>query len=109
MSRDGSRLYSYAQYRADAQARVYVFDTSQAVSGTTDLPILGFIPLADMPSCHYNPSTYAKCDPWIGMAISDDGQTLFLAGDRKFIVLPVPSALASAAADKRTVLRALPR
>ena len=98
ISRDGTRMYQYAQNSASATARVYVFDTSKALTTAVNLPVLGFIAMADVPNCPYDGSSFdANCGPFeTRIAISDDGKALFIAGDRKFVVLPIPAAMAAA-------------
>ena len=98
MSRDGTRLYQYAQNSAAAAPRVYVFDTSKAATTAVNLPVLGFIEMADAANCPYQGYSYdSDCAPFeTRITISDDGKALFIAGDRKFIVLPIPAAMAAA-------------
>lgn len=106
-SRNGSRLYYYAQNAGiSAGTRVYVFDTSQPMTTSVNYPVLGHIDLADMPNCPYDPSGNAQdCYTFnTRMAIADDGQTLFLAGDRKFLVVPIPSSLQSVAMAQSAVM-----
>ena len=99
-SRDGSRLYLYAQSElGGVQARVYVFDTSRSLTTTTNFPVLGFIPIADKPNCPYNSNSgyLDGCYTFeTRITIADDDQTLFLAGDKKFVVLPIPAGLRAA-------------
>jgi hypothetical protein len=94
-SRNGSRLYYYAT-DDNNKARVFVFDTSVPVTTTLDFPILGLIELADTPNCPYNPyaTLSSACSRFVTqMTIADDDQTLFIAGDTKFLVVPIPPAL----------------
>jgi hypothetical protein len=99
-ARDGSRLYLYAQSdQGGNPARVYVVDTSRALTTTTNFPVLGFIPVADKPNCPYNSNSgyYDNCFTFeTRITIADDDQTLFLAGDKKFVVLPIPPELRAA-------------
>lgn len=107
LSRNGSRLYYYAQNSSFSPgARVYVFDTSQPMTTSVNFPVLGYIDLADKPNCPYDPTGNAQdCYTFnTRMAIADDGQTLFLAGDRKFLVVPIPAALRSAATVQGSAL-----
>jgi hypothetical protein len=99
LSRDGTRLYRYAEnsYSGD-KPRVYVIDTSRTMTTQVNLPVLGFIELADAPSCADNWNASGNCTAFgTKIAISDDGRALFLAGDRKFIVQPIPASLAPGA------------
>lgn len=101
MSRDGTRLYQYAQSAvAGTRPRVYVLDTSKTMTTAVNLPVLGYIEFADLPNCPYSSSSgyYDACYTFeTRMALSDDGRTVFVAGDRKFVVVPVPANLAPAA------------
>lgn len=103
-SRNGARLYLFAQSTAaGTKPRVYVFDTSQQLSTTTEFPVVGFIEFDDLPNCPYDPYAgyYAGCYAFnTQIALSDDEQTFFLAGDKKFVVLPIPSNLRSTTANK---------
>ena len=107
-SRDGSRFYLYAQSDLGSDpARVYVFDTSRVLTTTVNFPVLGFIAVPDKPNCPYdlynpyNPLDLS-CDTFgTRIAITDDDQTLFLGGDRKFVVLPIPAALRAAVSLQR--------
>lgn len=96
-SRNGSRLYIYAQKASSTEKpRVYAFDTSQTLTTTTEFPIVGYVEVADLPNCPYNPNGgyNDQCYTFnTKIAISDDDQTMFIAGDKKFIVLPIPSNL----------------
>nr|WP_314547405.1 hypothetical protein [uncultured Massilia sp.] len=88
---DGARtyvMYFGPNMGPTAQPRIVVFDTSKAVSGT--FPILGYFDVADSPtSC--TPGAY--CDPRMSTAISPDGKTLFFAGNKSILVIPVPAVL----------------
>ena len=98
MSRDGSRLYHYAQSAwAGVKPRIYVFDTSKTMTTQVNLPILGFIEFNDLPNCPYdsNKGYYEGCYTFsTHIAISDDGKALFVAGDKKFVVVPIPAQMA---------------
>lgn len=98
MSRDGTRLYRYAYSDSlGGKPRIYVFDTSRAVTTTVDLPVVGFIDVADVPHCYVGSGYPTEdCSSLIGIAMSDDGNALFVAGDKKFIVVPVSPELAPA-------------
>lgn len=104
MSRDGTRLYRYAQSESSAvKPRIYVFDTSRAVTTTVNLPIVGYIEFADLPNCPYSSRSgyYEGCYTFnSSIAISDDGNALFIAGDRKFVVVPIPPEMAPTGASQ---------
>ena len=111
LSRNGSRLYYYAQNAVTRLARVYVFDTGAALTSTTHFQVLGYIDLPDLPNCPYD-STGNTPDCYTfntRMAIADDGQTLFVVGDRKFVVLPVPVGLQPAAAAQGSAVTGMVR
>jgi hypothetical protein len=97
MSRDGTRLYEYTQSpTAGTKPRIYVFDTSQVQTTQVNMPVLGYIEFADLPNCPYdgNRGSYEGCQTFeTHIAISDDGKTLFVAGDRKFVVVPIPASM----------------
>lgn len=98
MSRNGSRLYVYTQRNGEPKPRIYVFDISgMTLSG--DMPILGYIELNDMPNCAGTSNT-DQCYPLeTRITISDDDQTLFLAGDTKFLVVPIPTSMRTLASS----------
>lgn len=106
LSRNGSRLYYYAQSVAGQQARVYVFDTSEVLTTTINYPVLGHIDLAVLPNCPYDSTgNTPNCYTFnTRMAIADDDLTLFIAGDRKFLVVPVPESLRSAVSVQGSAL-----
>jgi len=88
---DGMRAYvMYLGPRTDPnmKPRIYVFDTSKAVSDV--FPILGYFDVADSPtSCMAGD----YCDPRTSNLASADGRTLFFAGNKNILVIPVPSSL----------------
>ncbi|MBA5688632.1 hypothetical protein [Rugamonas apoptosis] len=90
-SPDGTRLYALAY--AGGRQRIYVLDTSVKLVTSTDLPILGYIDVADAPTCNDN-----YCSAWPLGDISPDGQTLFFVGEANLLVVPVPRALSPVAA-----------
>ena len=92
-SDDGSRLYVMA-YNGSTQ-RVYVLDTSTKLITTTDLPVLGYIDVDDAPTCNNN-----SCGGWPQGAISADGKTLFMIGEKNLVVIPLSAPL------KATIARA---
>ena len=93
LSPDGQRLYVYALPKdwqnsaATALPRVYVFST---VTNTTvaGLPLLGSVPVSDYPSCRLQ-TLSAECGRPV-LNIAADGKTLFIGGDVKLLVLPLP-------------------
>ncbi len=95
ISPDGTRAYVLTYHDQDVgQApphtflpRVYVLDTSGDV-GDNDVPVLGFFELPDYPNCI---DMLPGCAIRPPMAISLDGRTLFIAGESRFIVAPIPS------------------
>lgn len=94
-SRSGARLYYYAsQDRGNDKPRVYVFDTSKAVGPDADFPVLGYIEFNDLPHCADYKNFSDNCSPYeTAVTISSDDQTVFVAGDARFTVVPVPPAL----------------
>lgn len=95
ISPDGTRAYVLTYHSQDVgfgsppvfRPRVYVLDTSGDV-GDNDVPVLGFFELQDYPSCI---DVVPGCAIRPPMAISLDGRTLFIAGESRFIVAPIPS------------------
>lgn len=110
-SRNGTRLYLYGQYVAGGgKPRIFVFDTSQKMTTTVQFPLLGHIEFDDLPNCPY--SSFGGFDPNCNtfqtqIAISADDQTVFVAGDRKFAVIPIPASLRST--GNRQGMRSLQR
>jgi hypothetical protein len=106
MSRDGTRLYHYAQSASfGTKPRIYVFDTSKAQTTQVNLPVLGYIEFDDLPNCPYNQNGgyYDQCYTFESrIVISDDGRTLFVVGDRKFVVVPIPSTMTPLGISPRT-------
>ncbi len=93
---DGNRAYVYAT-NGSALPRIYVMNTKTSVVKGNAYPILGQFELADRPDC---PGAFVlpTCFNNIAqMAISRDGRTLFVIGDRNLVVAPVPSSLSPAA------------
>ena len=93
ISPDGLR--AYVMYLGpltdpDMKPRIYVFDTSKAVAGV--FPVVGFFNVADTPTSCMRSESY--CDPRMSTAISPDAKTLFFAGNKNVLVIPVPVALA---------------
>ena len=100
-SRNGARLYHYAQSDArGVKPRIYVFDTSNALTTTVNFPVLGYIEFDDLPNCPYdsNKGYDSGCFTFNShLTISDDDQTIFIAGDKKFTVVPIPALMLSPA------------
>lgn len=103
LSPDGRRAYVLAYPESAFTAggpglpRVFVFDSSTTDPASSVLPLLGHIDIAHFPGCR----TFFTSDcPTVRprMAIAPDGQTLFMAGNERFLVVPVPEALRSGAA-----------
>jgi hypothetical protein len=92
ISPDGARTYvMYIDLQANAtlKPRIYVFDTSRSAGGNA-FPVLGYFDVPDSPtSC----ATGDYCDPRMSTAITPDGTTLFFAGNKMVLVVPVPSTL----------------
>jgi len=89
---DSARTYVLAYPEAglpgaDVKPRVYAFDSSTRVATETDLPLVGQFGMPNYPICRV--SAY-ECDTRALSTISPDGATLFLIGDNKLVVAPVP-------------------
>jgi|GEM_PF-1238018 len=96
---DGNRLYvmSYpnsAWNQALGLPRVYVFDSSTRSPVNTDLPVLGYFDLNDLPTCATRDDV---CQLFVQGAIAPDGKTLFFAGTANLIVAPIPALIPVAA------------
>jgi hypothetical protein len=75
--------------------RVYVFDISNPVAAGQRMPLLGYFTLPDYPTCRI----FAPClRP--GITLAPDGNTLFIAGSAKLLVVPVPGENTLTAANK---------
>jgi hypothetical protein len=104
MSRDGTRAYVYTLHERaigtysepspiEYLPRIYVFDTSLPMTTTLDYPVLGYVELADYPSCRATQGPVA-CEPYVfTMHLSSDDRTLMVVGDRRLVVAPVPDNL----------------
>ena len=91
ISPDGARayvMYLGPMTDPDMKPRIYVFDTSKAVDGV--FPVVGFFNVADTPT---NCTPFVQCDRLMSTAISPDAKTLFFAGNKNVLVVPVPGAL----------------
>lgn len=107
ISRDGSRLYmlgydntavltGYSNYAEPTNAikpRIFVLDISALPADSTSYPIVGYFDFDDYPGCR----KAAVCDTNGSSVLADDGRTIFLMGDRKFIAIPVPAEYVPAA------------
>jgi len=109
LSPDGRRAYVLAVGNswpnAGVPPRLFVFDSSVAAGTVADLPLLGQVDLADDPTCGGTSDTDNCLHPM--MNVSADGGTLFFAGRARFVVLPIPSGLAStqAARGRETAMK----
>jgi len=93
ISPDGTR--AYVMYLGpltdpDMKPRIFVFDTSKAVEGV--FPVVGSFSVSDTPTSCMRSESY--CDPRMSTAISPDSKTLFFAGNKNVLVIPVPGSLA---------------
>lgn len=92
MSPDGRRIYALTgpdAYPGNAD-HVSVYDTTQLQAGTSNLLLLGSIPVS-------NPAAVCsgqyECDASGRLAIDPTGSDLFWAGNKAFTVIPIPAAL----------------
>jgi hypothetical protein len=99
ISPDGQRIYVLvrAGNATTDIAHIDVFDTTQLVAGTTMFAKVGSIAVPDQPS----DCTAGCTTPTEQFAISPYGDTLFLLGNRRLVVVPVSAAL-SGSAQKAT-------
>jgi hypothetical protein len=98
ISPDGNRVYVLAYegstvgtvtFNGSTPPRVFVFDSSAPVSLATHLPLLGYFEIADFPA------TGGAFDLHMSARAmtSIDGKALFLLGNSRLIVAPIPSTL----------------
>ncbi len=94
VSADGRRAYVLAYEQGEFTAptplttpRVYVFDLTNPVSPDQQMPLLGYFPLADYPTC----LRAADCNIRPSSTLSADGGTLFYGGRENLIVAPIPA------------------
>jgi hypothetical protein len=94
VSTDGSRAYVLAYERGELTApspqalpRVYVFDLTTAGSAGQQMPLLGYFTFADYPTCLRG----ADCSLRPESALNEVGNTLFYAGNRNLVIVPVPA------------------
>ena len=100
MSRDGTRAYRLAAAEGSIslvygpesttpdKLRIYVYEVGPLPANQSRMTQLGYFELQDYPGCR---TFYGDCFALASMTIADDDRTLFLAGDRKFIVAPIPT------------------
>lgn len=124
LSQDGSRAYFLAfaegsinvnygggESTTPDKPRVYVYDTSPLPASASKYPLLGYFEFQDYAGCR---TFYGACSPQMMMALANDDRTLFVAGARKFIVVPIPeqyqpaSALSAPPAPMGVSARVLP-
>lgn len=91
LSPDGDRAYLlvapyYPSFPGTLPARVMVYDTSTPVAAGTGLPVVG-APLA-IP--HDVTCEVEQCYGRASGVIAPDGKTLFLLGDERLLVVPLP-------------------
>lgn len=93
LSPDGRRLYRLASINHDSLAvdHIDVYDATQPAAGTTDLPKLGEIPVADQAADCNGP----YCERTGSFIISPLGDALFWTGSTRMVVIPIPASLAS--------------
>ena len=101
-SRDGKFLYVYAlneraigTYSEPSPTtiwpRIYVFDLTEQLVTKTDYSILGYIELSDYPACQATQGPEVCSAYSVELAITDDDRTILALGDRRLVVVPVPS------------------
>lgn len=88
VSRDGRRTYLLA---SGPTTRIYVFDTTTP-SPSTPLSPIGMFDVPDAPSCAPGPFCVA---PYVIVKMAADGNTLFLVGNERVIVQPIPAQFRS--------------
>jgi hypothetical protein len=112
ISPDGRRTYLLADTEAafggdtSAPMRIFVFDSSTHDAVTSALPRVGDFTLPDAPSCR-TPGFNDCPNHTPRMAIAPDGQTLFIAGNQRLLVVPVPEGLRAAGSVAEQRARAL--
>lgn len=90
LSRDGRRAYLLG---AGAVPRIFVFDTS--TPSAAPLTPIGSFDAADFPSCKPGPACTV---PAVIIKTAADGNTLFMVGNERFVVIPIPHVWRSAGA-----------
>ncbi len=89
MSRDGCRAYLLG---IGATARVFVFNTTTPSTAGPLFP-MGSFDIADLPSCAPGPNCST---PAVIVKTAADSNTLFMIGNERFVVTPIPQAWRSA-------------
>ena len=96
ISPDGTRVYRLAgpsyQYNYGGTDHFDVFDTTRLVPGTANFVQIGTIPVPDQ-AVNYGCAGY-YCDNIGRLAIDQLGTTLFWAGDKNLVVIPIPTGMA---------------
>ncbi|MEY4766714.1 MAG: hypothetical protein RI907_3387 [Pseudomonadota bacterium] len=104
LSPDGSKAYVITHPLSDAlpqQARLYVFDTTTPLLANQTLMEVGY---ADLPILTDCAGTACQSDwPRLLTQVSPDGRTLFIAGRKKLLVLPLPETSALSTASRAMV------
>ncbi len=107
VSPDGRRVYRLAGAAANNYNGVVdhidVFDTTQLQAGTSQFVQVGTIALHADAVGH---SDYYGYDGVGRLAIDPLGKTLFWAGDKNFLVIPIPSAMSGIAAAHKATAKA---
>lgn len=70
-----------------SRPRIYVVDTSSSTPTPNMATVLGYFEIDDYPMCRSS----INCDLRTKGAIAPDGRTLFLAGQDRLVVVPVPA------------------
>lgn len=113
MAPNGTRVYVVAYPSSDmlnpnapatAVPRVFVYDSSAANPGSLALAEVGQFNLIDYPACRSNEASCIRPRA----TISPDGQTLFVVGNEKLVVAPIPSALRKDTGARKTGTAATP-
>lgn len=107
MSPDGTRLYvlTYRWYASASELPIVVtYDTSVSPAVGSDLPVVGQFTITQRPSC-VDPNG-SNCGYQARGTISPDGRTLFYAGDKYFVVAPIPAESAQTSGAATTSSRA---
>jgi hypothetical protein len=118
VSPDGTRAYVLAYEENELVVptpqftpRVYVFDLTTPGLPDQRMPLLGYFAVADYPTC----LRFSDCSLSPATTISMDGNTLFFAGSRNLLIVPIPDegtlipASVPAPAQKRTGTRSTVR
>lgn len=102
LSADSSRLYVYALHEGAVGTyaepdpivywpRIHVYDLSADPVGGGSYPLHSSFDLTEYPACRVTQGS-SLCYPYqLSMTLTDDQRTLLVAGDRRLLVVPVPS------------------